>query len=657
MMRKLWLTKGAMHIGMSACAITLTMAPESLVRAELPPLIPREVFFGNPDRTNPQISPDGRRLAYLAADEGVLNVWIRTMGRSDDRVITKDRKRGIRMYFWAPNDHQILYIQDKDGDENWRLYAVNIKTKFERDLTPFDNVQARIEALDLRFPNEILVSINKRDPRLHDVFRVNITTGAMTEVAANDQEFIGWVADHDFRIRGAAKMSPDGGIAFYRRNDADAPWESLLTWGPEDALTSGPLAFRPDGKGLYLISSVGSDTGELRELDFATGKEQTLASDGEADVADVLIHPTKYTVQAVAFSKARLTWKVLDSTIEDDFQAIAAVRDGDFKILNRDRADKTWLVSYEMDDGPIYYYSFDRSTKKADLLFSNRKSLEGLTLAKMKPIHFAARDGLTVNGYLTLPPGVEPKNLPMVLDVHGGPWARDSWGYDGQVQWLANRGYAVLQINYRGSTGYGKKFLNAANREWGGKMHDDLVDGVHWTIQQGIADPKRIAIFGGSYGGYATLVGLTFTPELFACGVDIVGPSNLITFQETIPPYWKPLEPILWQRVGHPVKDAEFLKTRSPLFHVDKIVRPLLIAQGANDPRVKKSESLQMVEALKKAGKTVDYVEYADEGHGFARPENRLDFFGRAERFLADHLGGRCEDETNVPSEQPPNSN
>ncbi|MDO8630913.1 MAG: S9 family peptidase, partial [Phycisphaerales bacterium] len=280
-----------------------------------------------------------------------------------------------------------------------------------------------------------------------------------------------------------------------------------------------------------------------------------------------------------------------------------------------------------------------------------------LQLAKMKPISFAARDGLTVNGYLTLPPGVEPKNLPMVLNVHGGPWARDNWGYDGQVQWLANRGYAVLQINYRGSTGYGKSFLNAADREWGGKMHDDLVDGVEWTIEQGVADGKRVAIFGGSYGGYATLVGLTFTPELFACGVDIVGPSNLITFQETIPPYWKPLEPILWQRVGHPVKDADFLKSRSPLFHVDKIVRPLLIAQGANDPRVKKSESLQMVEALKKAGKTVEYVEYPDEGHGFARPENRLNFFGRAERFLADHLGGRSQDETKLPSAPQPTSN
>jgi dipeptidyl aminopeptidase/acylaminoacyl peptidase len=378
-------------------------------------------------------------------------------------------------------------------------------------------------------------------------------------------------------------------------------------------------------------------------MELATGKEKTLASDDAADVADALIHPTKHTVQAVAFTKERTNWKVLDPSIAEDFAAIGKIRNGDFHLINRDHADQTWLLSFETDDGPVYYYAYNRSTKKGEVLFTNRKALEGLTLAKMKPIRFKARDGLTVHGYLAAPPGVEARNLPMVLNVHGGPWSRDTWGYDGEVQWLANRGYAVLQVNFRGSTGYGKKFLNAADREWGGKMHDDLVDGVQWAVKEGVADPQRVAIFGGSYGGYATLVGLTFTPDLFACGVDIVGPSNLITFQENIPPYWKPLEPILWGRVGNPTKDAEFLKSRSPLFKVDQINKPLLIAQGANDPRVKKSESLQMVEALKKAGKVVEYVEYADEGHGFARPENRLDFYGKAEKFLAQHLGGRSQ--------------
>ena len=626
------------------CTIAVMTMVCNVTLAELPPLIPREVFFGNPDKASPQISPDGKRLAYLAADQGVLNVWVRTVGKSDDRAITKDRKRGIRFYFWAHNNQQIIYIQDKGGDENWHVYTVNVNTGEERDLTPYENVQARILAVEQKFPNQILVAVNNRDPELHDVYRADLKAGKLELLAQNDQGFIGWSADAELRVRGAMKMTADGGTELVVRATPESPWRSLVSWGPEDALTSGPVAFAPDGAGLYVISSHGSNTGELREMSLADGKEKVLASDPEADVADVLIHPEKNTVQAVAFNKARRVWTVVDPAIADDFAALRKIRDGDFAVINRDHADQTWLVSMEMDDGPIYYYAYHRGKKEAELLFANRKALEGLQLAKMRPVQFKSRDGLTIHGYLTIPPGVEAKNLPLILNVHGGPWARDTWGYDGEVQWMANRGYAVLQVNYRGSTGYGKQFLNAANREWAGKMHDDLVDGVQWVIQQGIADRNRVAVYGGSYGGYATLVGLTFTPDLFVCGVDIVGPSNLITFQETIPPYWKPLEPILWQRVGHPVKDAEFLKSRSPLFKVDQIKKPLMIVQGANDPRVKKSESLQMVEALNKSGREVEYIEYPDEGHGFARPENRLDFYGRAETFLAKHLGGRVQD-------------
>ena len=613
------------------------------VQAELPPLIPRDVLFGNPDKVSPQMSPDGARLAYLAPDEGVLNVWLRTVGKHDDRCITQDRKRGIRRYFWADNNTHILYIQDKDGDENWHVYAVDIKTMDTRDLTPLEGVQARVLAVDPKFPNEILVGINDRDPQLHDVYRISLTDGTRALEAENTEGFAGWMADHHFKIRAAVKSDMKGGFALKVRDNPESAWRTLTSWGVEDSLTSHPISFTPDGRGLYILNSAGSNTTQLRTLDLAAGREKVLASDDVYDISNVMVHPTEYTAQAVAFNKERVDWKVLDPSIKADFAAIRKIHPGDFGVINRDHADRTWLVAFTTDDGPVSYYAYDRKTKKADFLFTNRKALENLTLAKIKPISFQARDGLTIHGYLTTPPGITPKNLPMILFVHGGPWHRDSWGYNPMAQWGANRGYAVLQVNFRGSSGYGKKFLNAADREWGGKMHDDLVDGVQWAIDRGIADAKRVAICGGSYGGYATLVGMTFTPDLFRCGVDIVGPSNLITFINTLPPYWKTWESVWWTRIGHPEKDADFLKSRSPLFKIDRIKNPLLIAQGANDPRVKVEESRQMVEAMKKAGKIVEYVEYPDEGHGFARPENRLDFIAKAERFLATHLGGRYE--------------
>jgi len=627
---------------LAVATLALLVRP-AFAPAELPPLIPRQVLFGNPDHISPTISPDGKRLAYLAPDDGVLNVWIRTIGQTDDRAVTKDRKRGIRSYFWAENNRHILYSQDRDGDENWHVYAVDLDAGNERDLTPFENVQARIIATERNFPDEILVSINQRDPQLHDVYRCDLLSGELKPAAENDRGFVGWLADPQFQIRAALKPTRNGGTLLQVRDDADSTWRTLLGWGPEDALTSGPVAFTADGASMHIISSAEVNTGQLRLIDLQTRKQSVLAADDEADVAGLLIHPQRHVVQAVSFKKDRAVWKVLDDTVAGDFEAIRGIRTGDFGVINRDHTDRTWLLYYETDDGPIYYYAYDRERRKGELLFTSRPELERLTLATMKPIVLTARDGLTLHGYLTTPPGVPAKNLPLVVDVHGGPWYRDSWGYDGEVQWLANRGYAVLQVNFRGSTGYGKKFLNAGNREWGGKMHDDLIDAVQWAVEQGVADPARIGIYGGSYGGYAALVGLTFTPDVFACGVSIVGPSNLITFMKTIPPYWKPIEPIFFDRVGHPKKDAEFLKSRSPLYQVDRIRKPLLIAQGANDPRVKKSESRQIVEALEQAGKVVKYLEYADEGHGFARPENRLDFFAHAEQFLAEHLGGRFE--------------
>ncbi len=609
------------------------------------PLIPREILFGNPARVAPRLSPDGRRLAWIAPDDGVLNVWVKTVGRDDDRAVTRDRGRGIRAYFWAQNDEQILYIQDKDGDENWRLNAVAASGGGALELTPLDKVQAQVVAVDVKFPDEILVGLNDREPVLHDVYRLNVRTGARTLEVRNDLGCLGWIADHDYRVRVAQVPTPESGFALLHRGPDGGGWAPLASWGAEDALTTNPLAFAENGGALYISSSVGSNTAELRRLDLASGKEEVIASDPEADVEDVFLHPTTYRAQAVSFAKDRLSWTVLDPDVRDDFEALRSVHHGDFTVVNRDRADATWLVAYEQDLGPTVYYVWERARRKASFLFSVRPELEDRPLAAMKPVRIRARDGLALHGYLTLPADTGGRGLPAVLLVHGGPWARDSWGYDPEAQWLANRGYACLQINFRGSTGYGKMHVNAGDREWGGRMQDDLTDSVRWMIDRGIADPSRVGIYGGSYGGYAVLAGLTSTPDLYACGVDIVGPSNLITWMDTIPPYWKPFEPLLHRRVGHPERDRAFLESRSPLFHVDRITAPLLIAQGRNDPRVKREESLQIRDALRGAGKTVEFVEFDDEGHGFARPENRLRFYALAERFLAGHLGGRFEPE------------
>jgi len=395
---------------------------------------------------------------------------------------------------------------------------------------------------------------------------------------------------------------------------------------------------------MYLRDSREANAARLVALDLATGDTDILVEDARYDVADVMVHPDTHEAQAAAVERARAEWTVLDDSIRDDFEAIRGLARGDFGVASRDRADENWIVGFTADDGGASYYAYDREKKSGEHLFDARPSLAEYTLARMEPISFTTRDGLTMEGYLTLPPDENRENLPMVLDVHGGPWARDGWGYDPEAQWFANRGYACLQVNYRGSTGYGKEFLNAGNKEWGAKMHDDLVDAVRWAVDEGVADPEHVAIFGGSYGGYAALAGATFTPDLFRCAVDIVGPSNLITLINSIPPYWEPLKAIFTERVGDPETEEEFLKSRSPLFSVDRIGIPMLIAQGANDPRVKQAESEQIVAAMKEKDIAHEYLLFEDEGHGFARPENRLKFYAAAEKFLAQHLGGRVEE-------------
>ena len=614
------------------------------------PLIPRRVFFGNPDRAQVTISPDGEHLAWLAPRDGVLNVWVAPRERpADARPVTADNGRGIRFYAWAYTGGDILYIQDKGGDENWRVYSADIATGEVGDLTPFEGVAAQIVGLSHHRPEEIVVALNDRDPQWHDIYRVNLISGERTLLLQHDR-FMGVNVDDDLAIRTAIQMTPDGGLDIYRPAGDD--WALWQSFPGEDMLTASTAGFDKSGNVLYLRDSRERDTAALVAIDLTTGDRSLLAADELADADQVLRHPTERHVQAVAFVYDRKRWQVLDPAIAADLDYLATVADGEVEITSRSQDDLTWLVAYVVDDGPVRYYLYDRQRGVADFLFTNRAELEGLPLAKMRPAVVPARDGLNLVVYYTLPPGsdsdgdgVPDAPLPLVFIPHGGPWARDSWGFNGWHQWLANRGYAVLSVNFRSSTGFGKAFTNAGDFEWAGKILEDQQDGVQWAIVQGIADPARVAVMGGSFGGYSTLAGLTFYPEAFACGVDIVGPSNLITLLETIPPYWQPMVELFTTRVGdHRTEEGRaLLKAHSPLTHVDRIVRPLLIAQGANDPRVKQAESDQIVSAMQARGIPVAYALYPDEGHGFARPQNNLSFAALAEAFLGRCLGGRVQ--------------
>ena len=610
----------------------------------LVPLIPREVLFGNPERFSPRISPDGTQLAWIAPHDGILNVWMSPLRQIDQaKVVTNDEERGIRAFFWAHDNRHLLYLQDKSGDENWRVYAVDLIDGGTRDVTPFEDVQAQIVEVSKHFPEHVLIGLNKDNPQLHDVYRLELASGELTKVTENPG-FVGWVVDADFKVRGAIAPRPDGGSQIVVRETEDDPWQVLVDVPPDDALTSAPVAFSLDGKRLLTQSSVDVESGRLMWIDTATGDYEVIAEDPQYDVSGVRLHPDTRRVQMVAFQRERLELVVMDLAVQADIAGLRNYNPGELNLQNRDDTDSLWLVSYTADDGPVRYVLWERAKQEATHLFDHQPALADYRLSKMEPFCFAARDGLIVYGYLTFPPGSDRINLPAVLLVHGGPWARDVWGYSPEAQWLANRGYLVIQINYRGSTGYGKEFVNLANKEWGGTMHDDLIDAVSWAVLHGFANPQRIAIYGGSYGGYAALAGAAFTPDVFCCAVDIVGPSNLKTLIESIPPYWEPLIAQFHTRVGNPETEADFLWERSPLSKVDQITIPLLIAQGAHDPRVKQAESEQIVAALVERGIDHQYLLFEDEGHGFAQPENRLKFYAAAETFLAKHLGGRSEE-------------
>ena len=616
------------------------------------PLIPRKLLFGNPDKTQARISPDGAKLSYIAPVNGVLNVWVGPVENPEAaKPVTNDSNRGIRFHQWAYTSKHILYIQDKGGDENWRIYGVNLETGDVTDYTPIDKVNARIESLSHRSPERVVIALNDRNEQVHDLHILDLKTGERTLLIQNDEGFLSYTVDDEFRVRMGSRMTPDGGMDIMTRKE-DNTWELFAHVPMEDMLTTQVFGFDASGRYLYLADSRERNTSALVQYDTQTNEFKLLAEDPRADLSGVIAHPTELRVQAVSFTFDHRYWQVLDPSIQADLDFLATVERGEVDVVSRTQDDQHWIVAYTMDNSPVRYYRYERAEREAHFLFSNRKELEDKPLARMQSVIIKSRDGLDLVSYLTLPAGSNmhgqgrpAKPLPMVLFVHGGPWGRDDWGFNPYHQWLANRGYAVLSVNFRASTGFGKAFTNAGNMEWGAAMHNDLLDAVDWAVQEGIADKNSVAIMGGSYGGYATLAGLTFTPDVFACGVDIVGPSNIITLLETIPPYWTPMLEMLTSRMGdHRTEEGRaFLKSRSPLTYADRIRKPLLIGQGANDPRVKQAESDQIVQAMQSKNIPVTYVLYPDEGHGFARPENNMSFSAVAEAFLAGILEGRFE--------------
>jgi dipeptidyl aminopeptidase/acylaminoacyl peptidase len=605
-------------------------------------LIPRVDLFGNPEQTKPTISPDGQWLAWVAPHNGVLNLWVRHLETDGDaRPITADHDRGIHQYEWAPDSLRLLYLRDQDGDENSHLYDVALRTGEVRDLTPYPGIQARLIAQDLHITDRVLVGLNKNHPQLHDVYELNLATGELKNVLDNPG-LLRFVADSQLRVRAGVCPTPDGSFVILVR-DAESDWRPLLTVDATDAQSTMPLAFDRDGDRLLVLTPTDANATCLVWIDIHTGEHHVVAADPTYDVFSVKVDVTTRQPVMVSFQRERLHTHALTPEIRRDLDILAAVDDGDIQVVSADRANTRWIVSYVHADGPTASHLYDRATGEATLLFHDRPRLAG-RLHSVEPFSFTARDGLEIHGYLTVPAGKTEK-LPTVLLVHGGPRARDTWELTPRAQWLADRGYLCLQVDFRGSAGYGKSFTAAGNREWGGKMQDDLLDALAWAVEAGYADPDRVGIFGGSYGGYAALAGAAFTPEVFRCAISLCGPSNLETLLRAIPDHMALMRAQMYTAVGDPDTDAEFLWSRSPLSRAATMKTPLLIGQGATDTRVPQAESDQLVAALRDNGVPPEYALYDDEGHGLEKPENRLDFYTKAERFLAKHLGGRFEPE------------
>ncbi|MCA1198749.1 S9 family peptidase [Sphingomonas sp. R647] len=616
-------------------------------------LIPRDKIFGNPSRAGGQISPDGRHVSWLAPVDGVMNVWVAPIGNlGAAKAVTKEAKRGLQNYFWAPDGAHIIYLQDAGGNENFRVHSVDIATLKDTALTKAgDKVRAQIQGVSKLRPDVVLIGLNDRNPQFFDLYEVNYKTGA-TKLVMENPGYGGWVTDNQLKPRFAFQQVPGGGSKYFRLG-ADGKWAEVLTVANEDFFTTAPIGFNRDGTALYWVDSRGRDKAALVKMDAASLKTDVIAGSDKADIQGLLTDPETYEPIAYSVNYLKNEWTPLNAEAKADLDFLKAKLPGEVTVMSSTDDGSKLIVAASAAEQPATAYIYDRKAKSVTKLYETRPDLSAYALQPMWPVEIPTGDGKTLVSYLTLPPGADAnkdgkadKPVPMVLFVHGGPWARDGYGYNSAHQWLANRGYAVLSVNFRGSTGFGKGFVNAAIGEWSGKMHQDLIDAVDWSIARGVTSKDKVAIMGGSYGGYATLVGLTFTPDKFACGVDIVGPSNLKTLMESFPPYWRPiLEGTFYKHIGDPNKpeDLKRMMAQSPITRVDAITKPLLIGQGGNDPRVVKAESDQIVAAMKARKLPVTYINYPDEGHGFVRPENRLSFFAISEGFLSKCLGGRAE--------------
>ncbi|MEW6508135.1 MAG: S9 family peptidase [Bacteroidota bacterium] len=628
----------------------------SVIFAQLPPIIDREIFFGDPELAGAQISPSGKYITFLKPYNGVRNIWVKERNQKfeEARPLTADTKRPIGNYFWSNDSKYVLFVQDQGGNENYRIYAVDPTEKGDpvphaRDLTPLDNVRAMIIDLPKVRPDEMIIGINDRNPQLHDVYKLKISTGERTLIRNNDDNIAGWMTDLNGDLRIGIRQTEDGGSEILKLNGDKL--ESIYNVTSEEA--ANPVRFTPDGKSFYLISNKGDnvDKTELLLFDLNTGKTKFVEKDpmNEVDIATAVFSEKTDELIATVYIGAKRRVYPKTKEFENVFNTLKKLLpEGDINFTSSTEDENLWIVNVSRDVDPGSTYLFDKKAGKVELLYKSRPNLPTEYLAPMEPVSYKARDGKTIHGYLTLPKGIEHKKLPVVMFIHGGPWARDFWGYSPYVQFLANRGYAVFQPNFRGSTGYGKKYLNAGNKQWGtGSMQHDITDAVKYLINKGIADPARVAISGGSYGGYATLAGLAFTPELYACGFSIVGPSNIITLLNSIPPYWAPIKKTFAIRVGDMEKpeELEMLIKQSPLNSAANIQAPLYVVQGANDPRVKKAESDQIVIALRDLNRQVEYMVAPDEGHGFAGLENRLAMVVAMEQFFAKHLNGRVQED------------